>query len=223
MLILRCLHFSNNMDDGGNPTRLFKIQSILDHFNTVIAKVFKPFVNLCIDESLILWKGRLIFRQYIPSKRARFGVELFSIFDCETGFCLGLIVYTGKDTQLFFTEHGLPTNIVMSLMKPYLGHGHNLFIDNWYTSPELLSLLLEKNTNACGTVRKNRKGLPNNKKLKTGEMNISYSDKFTYVHWLDRRGVRMLSSIHTDVEMKATGRVNRNTMQPEVKPSCVLE
>lgn len=223
LLILRCLHFCNNDDNNNNKNRLFKIEALLKHFNLVNAKVFKPFMNLCIDESLVLWKGRLIFRQYIPSKRARFGIKIFSICDCETGFCLGVIVYTGKDTQLLQCEHGLPTKVVMTLMEPYFDKGHKLFVDNWYTSLQLFNLLVGKKVNACGTIRRNRKGIPIDNKLKTGEMEVLYSDKYTYVHWVDRRDVRMLSSIHNDVVMLNTEKTDRKTGVPQKKPSCILD
>lgn len=50
--------------------------------------------------------------------------------------------------------------IVKSLMKLYLGKSHTLFVDNWYSSPALFNLLYNNYTNACGTVRKRRKGMP---------------------------------------------------------------
>lgn len=50
-----------------------------------------PFQNIVIDESLLLFKGRLLFRQYIPSKRHRFGVNFVVMVDCETGYILDLL------------------------------------------------------------------------------------------------------------------------------------
>ena len=97
-----------------------------------------PFQNLCIDESLMLWKGRLAFRQYIPFKRHRFGVKLFLLCDCETKFVLDFIVYTGSDTEIDVTpDIGISGSIVMTLMEKYLGKGHILYVDNWYSSPKL--------------------------------------------------------------------------------------
>ena len=34
-----------------------------------------PFKNVSIDESLLLFKGRLCFKHYIPCKRSRFGLK----------------------------------------------------------------------------------------------------------------------------------------------------
>ena len=38
--------------------------------------VFSPGKDVSLDESLVLFKGRLSFQQYIRSKRARFGIKL---------------------------------------------------------------------------------------------------------------------------------------------------
>ena len=43
------------------------------------------------------------------------------------------------------------------LMEPFLGKGHVLFTDNFYTSPSLAEFLLQNNTHLCGTVKHNRK------------------------------------------------------------------
>ena len=54
------------------------------------------------------------------------------------------------------------TNIVLGLLETtnLLDKGHHIYMDNYYTSPELFSELYYRETYACGTVRQNRKGLP---------------------------------------------------------------
>ena len=51
------------------------------------------------------------------------------------------------------------TNIVMSLCEKVLDEGRCLFMNNWYSNLELLSVLRNRSTNGVGTVRKDRKGL----------------------------------------------------------------
>lgn len=48
--------------------------------NVNFTKYFTPFQKLVIDESLVLFRGRLLFRQYIKSKAHRFGIKLFDTF-----------------------------------------------------------------------------------------------------------------------------------------------
>lgn len=79
MLILRALHFTRNPKEG-EPTphnRLYKIQSVLNYFNSKMEEVYEPSKNLSIDESMILWRGRLVFRQYIKNKRHKYGVKSY--------------------------------------------------------------------------------------------------------------------------------------------------
>ena len=47
-------------------------------------------------------------------------------------------------------------SVVNTLMSPYIGKGHILYVDNWYSSPTLF-LHLKFDMGACGTVRINRK------------------------------------------------------------------
>ncbi|CAJ0965480.1 unnamed protein product [Ranitomeya imitator] len=72
--IHKFLHFRDNTDilprDDPNFDRLFKIRPVIEHFSNKFAEVYIPQREICVDESLIHFKGRLQFRQYLPSKRA---------------------------------------------------------------------------------------------------------------------------------------------------------
>ena len=99
--------------------------------------------------------------------------------DCETGFVQDLIIYAGSSTMVD-TENldiGKSGAIVETLMKPHLGKGHTLYVNNWYASPALFKFLHNNGTNACGTVTKRRKGMPKiDKRLKKGEAAFRSSD-----------------------------------------------
>lgn len=162
LLISKLLHFSDN--EAALPKErdsLQKIRFIVDHLRKKYKEAFCPFRNICIDESLLLFRGRVFFRQYIPSKRHRFGIKFFLLCDCETGYILDFLVYTGASTNVKefdgVNNIGKSGNIVLTLLEPYLNKGHTLFVDNWYTSPNLFDCLHKNETNACGTVKTNRK------------------------------------------------------------------
>ena len=91
----------------------------------------------------MFWKGRLVFKQYIPSKRSRFSIKLFIISHCKTKYILDFfIIYTGADTDRTISKDlGAFDSIVMKLIKQYLHKNHILFIDNWYSSPTLFEEL----------------------------------------------------------------------------------
>lgn len=115
------------------------------------------------------WKGRLGFRQYIPSKRSRYGIKTYKLCDSTSGYIWNCLVYTGKDTQL--TEPGAlyGERAVKTLLADLKNKGYNLYLDRFFLSSELASHLLQKKTSLSGTVQKNRKGqlkdLPNRFKI----------------------------------------------------------
>ena len=91
--ILRCLHLHDNEEIVNHP--LVKIKSLIGHVQSKFFAVLTPGKNLCMDKSLLLWKGRLRFNKYIPMKRNRFGIKLYTILDCKTGFVLGFVFNNG--------------------------------------------------------------------------------------------------------------------------------
>ena len=75
LLLLSFLHFTNNRDyNAADPNRdkLNKIREVSDMIKRRCSEVYHPGKKLSVDESLVLFKGRLSFKQYIKSKRARF-------------------------------------------------------------------------------------------------------------------------------------------------------
>jgi len=60
-LLPKFLHFSDNsrFDPDQHHKKLYKIQPILDHLKSKFFSVYTPERNICVDESLLLWRGRL--------------------------------------------------------------------------------------------------------------------------------------------------------------------
>ena len=57
-------------------------------------EAYIPSQHLSLDESLLLWKGRLLFRQNILLKRARYSIKQFILAE-DTGYVVHLKVYCG--------------------------------------------------------------------------------------------------------------------------------
>ena len=76
-------HFNDNRDpeydqNDENCNQLHKIHPFLDLIQNNCKLVYSPGKNLSVDESLVLFKGRLKFKQYIKTKRkVRFGIKLY--------------------------------------------------------------------------------------------------------------------------------------------------
>jgi len=224
--ILKVLHFvDNSTSSSSSEDRVWKVRPILDGLVDNFTAAFKPYKDLCIDESLLLWKGRLFFKQYIPSKRNRFGVKLYVLCDAYTRYILKFFVYSGGK-EIEYTHNdalGKSGSIVTSLLDSYLEKGHVIYVDNFYSSPALFGHLFSKETGACGTVRPNRKEMPKfTKKLKKGEIDCFHSDELLALTWHDKRDVRMLSTVHTPVIVE-TNKVDHKTKEKIRKPQCVVD
>jgi len=70
--ILRFLHFENNDNptnrDDPHYDRLWKISNVSDTLNNKFYELYNPTEHLAINEVIVLFKGRVIFWQYIPKK-----------------------------------------------------------------------------------------------------------------------------------------------------------
>jgi hypothetical protein len=155
-LLLRFLHFSDN-EKNDKSNRLLKIESIVRLLNINFNKYYSPDEVVYVDESLIPFRGRIIFRQYLKNKRHRYGIKLFK-FCSGPGYMHSFQVYSGKDQQMKLNAQSKSSEVVLNLCKDILGKGHTICTDNWYTSVELAEKLLENDTYLTGTLRKNRKG-----------------------------------------------------------------
>ncbi|XP_063974309.1 LOW QUALITY PROTEIN: piggyBac transposable element-derived protein 4-like [Diachasmimorpha longicaudata] len=223
LVLLKMLHFED--DNQNSSDRMKKIITVSSRLQKSFKNSFYPFQNLCIDESFLLYKGRLSFKQYIPAKRSRFGIKTYVLCDCKTSYVLDTIVYTGSDSHVTENteEIGKTGNIVLTLLKPYLGKGRSLYVDNYYSSPVLFNLLHKNVTNACGTVKQRRKGMPTiDRKLKKGEVDFRTSSNLLALKWRDKRDVFMLSTFHTR-ELICTGKRNYTTQELIRKPKCIVD
>ena len=160
--ILRYLHFADNnlapTHDSEEHNKLYRIQPFL---NLVIARfqeVYSPDRQLAIDETLIKFKGKLHFRQFIPIKPGRFCIKAFTLAESKSGYVLNSKIDTGRENNE--VQRDLGRKVVLSVFQPYLDKGFYAFVDNYYTSVALFEKLEDKKTLACGTVRSNRVGLP---------------------------------------------------------------
>lgn len=218
--ISRFLHFSNNETSDRND-RLRKVRPIINLWNEKFKEIYTPSEYISIDESLMKYKGRLAYKQYNPSKRARFGLKIYKLCEASTGFCHKFKIYTGQDK--INVHDSASHNVVMDLSKSIINKGYTLFLDNWYSSPDLFLKLNQKRTNVIGTVRKNRKNMPGDIQkpvLKKGECVWRSCNNLIALRWKDKRDVYMISTKHESVEMVEQ---SDKKLQKVMKPNCIVE
>ncbi|GBO35438.1 PiggyBac transposable element-derived protein 4 [Araneus ventricosus] len=81
-IIMKFLHLTNNetIDLKTHPQLgLRKIYEIYDAINKKLKSSYTPERDVSVDEALSLYKGRLGYKQYLPKKRARFGIKLYQL------------------------------------------------------------------------------------------------------------------------------------------------
>ena len=225
-LLLKFLHFVNNeeYDEATcGSKRLFKLKPILDHLNDRFRSVYTPDCDVSIDESLMMWKGKLGWKVFIPSKRARFGIKSFELCEAKSGYVWNFLVYVGKETVFdeSLKDEAYGSKVVLELMSPLLNQGYMITMDNWFSSPDLFEKLCKNETDAIGTLRQNRKGVPaeiKQAKLKKGEHVSAYKDKLMIMKWKDKKDICLMSTTH-DARM-----VSRSVRSQDLtKPKVVLD
>ena len=94
------LHFADNsqrLDEGEEYDRLWKLRTVSDTLNKAYAKFYNPSKYLAVDEVIVKFKGRVIFRQYIPKKRKCFSIKIYRLCN-ESGYTYDISLYLGRLT-----------------------------------------------------------------------------------------------------------------------------
>ncbi|XP_025418685.1 piggyBac transposable element-derived protein 4-like [Sipha flava] len=200
--------------------RIYKVRDLIERLVKNYQSVMEPSEYMAIDESMVSFRGRLKFRQYIPGKAHKYGVKLFKI--CEVnGYTHDVNDYAGKNQV---DGKGLACRVVLELSNPFLNSGRTIVTDNFYTSLPLANKLLENNTHLIGTLRSNRIRIPEifKTKLRPGEIigreNIN---GIVVAKWHDKRYVSMMSTKH-NINMVETGKKNPKN-ESIFKPQIILD
>lgn len=221
-LLLKFIHFADN-ERAETTNRLYKIENLLCMVLKKYNKILQPGRHLVIDESMVPYRGRLHFRQYIPTKSHKYGIKLYKL--CSTdGYTCNIIVYAGKGTTNENLGHSQSVVVkLLEVINPK--EGRILYADNFYSSISLVRNLFEMKILYCGTLRSNRRGVPKDigTKMKKGEVVGIEQDGVKIIKWVDKRPVLMITSDprHTSALLK-TGKHNRSGEEIH-KPKCVID
>ncbi|GFV61118.1 piggyBac transposable element-derived protein 4 [Trichonephila clavipes] len=119
-----------------------------------------------------------------------------------TGYTYDMRVYLGKDKKENLSTSA-SYNVVYTMTDCIKGKGHKVFMDNFFSSPELFRDLLKERSiiyNSCGTVRSNRKHFPKDLapcKMRQGDVAVKFCNGMTALCWEDKRQVYMLTNMHS--------------------------
>ncbi|XP_050709301.1 piggyBac transposable element-derived protein 4-like [Eriocheir sinensis] len=201
--IQRFIRYSHP-DDSKKEDPMTRLSSFFNMLREKTTKYFSAGENFAVDESLILYKGRLRFRQYIKTKRKRFGLKLFSLCPSSPkarGYTWNFCLYSHRlyDEMLDNPELSALSKserVPVYLMLDLLNKGRHVVLDNWYSSLHLAEFLLERGTLTTGTIRPNR-GVPpimKNESLSRGQALFSRKDEILQVKFRDTKCVHVITT-----------------------------
>lgn len=154
-IISRAIRFDNRETRAGRRERdkLAAIRELWDKWIEILPKLYNPGEFVTVDEQLVAFRGKCPFRQYMPSKPAKYGIKFWVLCDNATSYAWNIQIYTGKlPGEPPEKKQGL--RVVLDLS--YGLKGHNLTCDNFFTSYELGLMLLKRNMTMTGTIRKTK-------------------------------------------------------------------
>ena len=135
-------------------------------------------------------------------------IKAYVLSESCTGY--NLLIYYGRETQLISTALNHTTNVVLTLMNPLVGLGHDLYTDRFYTSPALASELLKLRTTLTGTVMCNRKDMPaaaKGKKQRKGDVDTYAKGQMVVIQWTDKCTITTLTTKHSNAMVSIPSRL----------------
>lgn len=217
--ILRCWHFTEVQIGVIGEQRTHKIDPLIQKMVDNFRSLYMPGDIIVVDESMVKFHGKLLIKTYNPAKTNRYGMKIYKACTVNS-YTWSYQIYSGISHQLEGLDK--PGSTVVQLTEPLLDAGRIIIADNYYTSLPLAEYLKGRNTDLCGTLRKNKRNLPQEvvtAKLRRGEQIARQKDNlYTVLKWRDKRDVFMISTCHGD------GMSNVTTRRGDViKPDAVID
>lgn len=135
-----------------------------------VSQIYNKFIENCqncygvgesvtIDEMLVSFRGRCRFKVYMPNKPCKYGIKIMCLTDARTSYLYNAYIYSGKGSDGFGLSEeeckfSVPTQAVIRLAKPLFGSNRNVTADSWFTSIQLIDVLLKNQLTYVGTMKK---------------------------------------------------------------------
>ena len=214
-LILRFCHFVDSNTAGSGCLR--QIVPIVEHLNNTMNTIYILDKDFSIDESIMLWRGCLIFRQYIKNERHKYRIKLYKL--CESdGVVIKVRVYSGESV-VDPNSLGQTGAVVLDLVEQFLDQEYCLYTDNYYNSFEFSKHLIKKKTCNCGTLisdgKSNCKEVMKSR-LKKGEVISRSREGIVVSKWKDKRDMLMISNMHELKMVEVANKRGEKRMKPDM-------
>ncbi|XP_038568008.1 piggyBac transposable element-derived protein 3-like [Micropterus salmoides] len=194
--------------------KLAAFRTIWEKWKYRLPLLFNPGSDVCVDDQLVPFKGRCVFRQYMPRKPAKYGIKIWVACDVLTSYAWKMQIYTGK-TAGSPPEVDRGKRVVLDLTEGL--EGNTVTCDNFLTSYALAEELLKRKLALVGKIGKNKPELPpqllqTNQRAPQSSL-FAFTRTHTAVSYIPKKGknVLLLSTKHREPEVS-----NKEPRQPKI-------
>ena len=131
-------------------------------------------------------------------------------------------IIPGKDETLDVSGKTTTNAVVLKLVEGLENSGQHLYCDNYYSSPQLFLALWSLGIGRCGTVRKNRHGVPpamrSQAKMTKDEVKSVNTEGILSLKWMDKQKGTAIFTLHDDhmVTKRGSFQMVEEIMKPRV-------
>ncbi|XP_022098500.1 piggyBac transposable element-derived protein 4-like [Acanthaster planci] len=216
ILGMLCFDDRNTRAERKATDNFAPMRDVFEIFRSALVHHFSPSENLTVDEQLVAFRGRCSFKQYMPKKLAKYGLKFWASVDSNTHYIHNMQPYIGNEQGRSETELG--ARVVKDLVEPVFGTGRNVTADSFFVSKALADYLWTKKMTLVGTIKENRKEVPDdmrkeqvrNRQVKSSHFRFSGLNTLVSFVPKQHRNVLLLSSMHHDAT------TNPMSQKPEI-------
>lgn len=209
----------NDQDDRNQGDKIWRVRKIIDIFRNNIQQFGFFATVISVDEMMVRFFGRTNLKQYIPNKPDKFGFKFWALCSFDR-YLLDLDIYCGKNSKKDddkLSSCALSSRVVLQMVnnlmmikpKKKLDQYH-LYVDNYFTGPDLFVHLKKLGLKVTGTLRKNRidKEHKIDKKQPKGSFLVHHDKNsgLNYISVMDSKPVSLLSTAAGVTPMKTVKR-----------------
>lgn len=129
------------------------VRAFIASLNHSFPRHWNPGRHIALDESMVSFRGRSDIKQFVPGKPHPHGYKIWVL--ANENYMLQLQLYEGK-AAAGPSIH----DMVLQLTQLYRHNNHVLYIDTLFSSPTLVASLFNVGIRVCGSVKRNRIGMP---------------------------------------------------------------
>jgi hypothetical protein len=190
---------------GAAPRNPFSfVRAFIAALNHSFPRHWNPGRHIALDESMVSFRGRSDIKQFVPGKPHPHGYKIWVL--ANENYMLQFQLYEGK-AAAGPSIH----DMVMQLTQLYRNNNHVLYIDTLFTSPTLVASLFNVGIRVCGSVKRNRIGMPSSAALTPARLLAiprgahlqMQRDSVTLCAWRDKKLILLLYN-HIDPKQLTT-------------------